>query len=326
MGRTSDARLPAHLRTKIPTGSNFTKIKKDVRSLGLATVCEEARCPNIGECWGGEKGTSTATIMLMGDTCTRACRFCSVKTSRAPTPVDPHEPENVSEAISRWGLGYIVLTSVDRDDMPDGGSQHIASTISRIKSKAPSTLVEALVPDFQGKKHDIERVAKSGLDVFAHNIETVESTTPSVRDRRAGYRQTLEVLRFAKEVTPSLITKTSIMLGCGEEDGEVEQTLQDLRAHGVDVVTLGQYMRPTKRHMKVSAYVDPAKFKHWEERAKELGFLYVASGPLVRSSYRAGEYFIENVIKKRRSEGPNAPHLGSETSRASQSTSSQPSF
>ena len=162
----------------------------------------------------------------MGDTCTRGCRFCSVKTSRAPAPVDAHEPENVSEAISRWGLGYIVLTSVDRDDMPDGGSAHIASTISNIKLKAPDTLVEALVPDFQGNREHIEKVARSGLDVFAHNIETVERTTPDVRDRRAGYRQTLGVLKAAKEMVPSLLTKTSIMLGCGEEDAEVEQTLR----------------------------------------------------------------------------------------------------
>jgi len=288
------------LRTSIPKGANFTKIKRDVRALGLSTVCEEARCPNIGECWGGDKAKSTATIMLMGDTCTRACRFCSVKTSRAPTPVDEHEPENVSEAISRWGLGYIVLTSVDRDDMVDGGSNHIAATIRGIKTKAPDTLVEALVPDFQGNLEHVERVAMSGLDVFAHNIETVERTTPSVRDRRAGYRQTLKVLENAKKVQPTLITKTSIMLGCGEEDAEVEQTLKDLRSVDVDVVTLGQYMRPTKRHMKVWDYVEPEKFAHWEKRAKELGFLYVASGPLVRSSYRAGEYFIENVLKQRR--------------------------
>lgn len=260
--------------------------------------------------------TRLPRTQLMGDTCTRACRFCSVKTSRAPAPVDAHEPENVSEAISRWGLGYIVLTSVDRDDMPDGGSSHIAATIRGIKAKAPKTLVEALVPDFQGNLEHVERVALSGLDVFAHNIETVERTTPSVRDRRAGYRQTLKVLQNAKQMQPSLITKTSIMLGCGEEDAEVEQTLKgeyfsqvplrpradmmcgcfaDLRSVDVDVVTLGQYMRPTKRHMKVWEYVEPEKFAHWEKRAKELGFLYVASGPLVRSSYRAGEYFVSTT-------------------------------
>lgn len=307
-GRTGATRLPSYLKTSIPTGDSFKQIKKDLRGLGLSTVCEEARCPNIGECWGGAEGKegakekATATIMLMGDTCTRACRFCSVKTSRRPGALDPHEPENTAEAIRRWGLGYIVLTSVDRDDLVDGGSHHIAETISKIKSKAPSTLVEALVPDFSGNFEDVDRVARSGLDVFAHNIETVERTTPTVRDRRAKYRQTLSVLARAKEARPSLVTKTSIMLGCGEEDHEVEQTLQDLRAHGVDVVTLGQYMRPTKRHMAVSAYVAPEKFEHWKQRAEALGFLYVASGPLVRSSYRAGEFFIENVLKKRKAQ------------------------
>ena len=236
---------------------------------------------------------------LMGDTCTRGCRFCSVKTAKAPGPLDPHEPENTAEAISRWGLGYIVLTSVDRDDLVDGGSAHIASTISRIKAKAPKILVEALVPDFSGKVEDIHQVAHSGLDVFAHNMETVESRTPAVRDRRAKYRQSLEVLRQAKEAKPKLITKTSIMLGCGEQDFEVEQTLRDLRQVNVDVVTFGQYMRPTKRHMKVESYVPPDQFAHWQRVAESMGFLYVASGPLVRSSYKAGEFFIKNVLEQR---------------------------
>ncbi len=248
----------------------------------------------------------------MGDTCTRACRFCAVKTSRAPAALDPHEPENTAEAISRWGLGYIVLTSVDRDDLMDGGSAHISETIQKIKLKAPRILVEALVPDFSGRAEDVSKVARSGLDVFAHNIETVERTTPMVRDRRAKYRQSLEVLRTAKEAKPGLITKTSIMLGCGETDAEVKQALSgehrffpssqqhlltafhstDLRTVGVDVVTFGQYMRPTKRHMKVSEYVPPEKFAFWKEQADNMGFLYVASGPLVRSSYKAGEYFV----------------------------------
>lgn len=302
MGRTKDPRLPSHLKTKIPTGANFTRIKNDLRGLNLSTVCEEARCPNIGECWGGSGGkdTATATIMIMGDTCTRGCRFCAVKTSRAPAPLDPHEPENTAEAISRWGLGYIVLTSVDRDDIVDGGASHIAQTISKIKFKSPKILVEALVPDFSGNLNDVTTVATSGLDVFAHNVETVERTTPFVRDRRAKYRQSLSVLSHAKTIQPSLITKTSIMLGCGETDPEVEQTLRDLSENQVDVVTFGQYMRPTKRHMKVEEYVSPEKFKYWEKMAKELGFLYVASGPLVRSSYKAGEFFIKNVLEQRK--------------------------
>ncbi|GAC77712.1 lipoate synthase [Moesziomyces antarcticus T-34] len=309
MGRVGEARLPKHLKTKIPTGANYTRIKSDLRGLGLSTVCEEARCPNIGECWGGSGGkdTATATIMIMGDTCTRGCRFCAVKTSRTPAALDPHEPENTAEAISRWGLGYIVLTSVDRDDLADGGSAHIASTISKIKAKSPKILVEALVPDFSGDRACIEQVAQSGLDVFAHNVETVERTTPSVRDRRAKYRQSLAVLKHAKTVKPDLITKTSIMLGCGEQDAEVEQTLRDLREAEVDVVTFGQYMRPTKRHMKVHEYVQPDMFAHWQKRAEQLGFLYVASGPLVRSSYKAGEFFIENVLKQRKAQQATAP-------------------
>lgn len=309
MGRVGEARLPKHLKTKIPTGANYTRIKSDLRGLGLSTVCEEARCPNIGECWGGSGGkdTATATIMIMGDTCTRGCRFCAVKTSRTPAALDPHEPENTAEAISRWGLGYIVLTSVDRDDLADGGAAHIASTISKIKAKSPKILVEALVPDFSGDRACIEQVAQSGLDVFAHNVETVERTTPSVRDRRAKYRQSLAVLKHAKTVKPDLITKTSIMLGCGEQDAEVEQTLRDLREAEVDVVTFGQYMRPTKRHMKVHEYVQPDMFAHWQKRAEQLGFLYVASGPLVRSSYKAGEFFIENVLKQRQAQQATAP-------------------
>ncbi|PWN53567.1 Lipoate synthase [Violaceomyces palustris] len=313
MGRVGEPRLPKYLKTTIPTGANYNRIKRDLRDLKLSTVCEEARCPNIGECWGGDgKENATATIMIMGDTCTRGCRFCAVKTSRTPAPLDPHEPENTAEAISRWGLGYIVLTSVDRDDLADGGSAHVAETISKIKLKAPHILVEALVPDFSGDKECVDRIAHAGLDVFAHNVETVERTTPFVRDRRAKYRQSLEVLRHAKASNPSLITKTSIMLGCGEMDEEVLQTLKDLRQNDVDVVTFGQYMRPTKRHMKVHEYVSPEKFKHWQQTAEELGFLYVASGPLVRSSYKAGEFFIKNVLEQRRR--ANASPVSTQTS------------
>jgi len=236
--------------------------------------------------------------------------------------LDVHEPENTAEAISRWGLGYIVLTSVDRDDLVDGGSAHIASTISKIKLKAPKILVEALVPDFSGKVDDISKVATSGLDVFAHNMETVESRTPQVRDRRAKYRQSLEVLRQAKVAKPNLITKTSIMLGCGEQDFELEQTLRDLRDVNVDVVTFGQYMRPTKRHMKVESYVTPEKFEHWQKVAESMGFLYVASGPLVRSSYKAGEFFIKNVIEQR---GVSNASLLADTAPLSTSSSSSSS-
>ncbi|THH02829.1 hypothetical protein EW026_g86 [Hermanssonia centrifuga] len=274
LGNTSAPRLPSFLKTSIPTGASFKKIKKDLRGLGLHTVCEEARCPNIGDCWGGKEGATeeegrraaTATIMLMGDTY-------------------PHEPENTAEAISRWGLGYIVLTSVDRDDLVDGGAHHFAETIRKIKYKAPQILVEALTGDFAGNLDQVSLVAKSGLDVYAHNVETVEALTPFVRDRRATFRQSLAVLQRAKQEGVR-VTKTSIMLGVGENNDQLMDALRELRKVDVDVVTFGQYMRPTKRHMKVDRYVEPSEFDHWKKVAEDMGFLYVASGPLVRSSYK----------------------------------------
>ncbi|KZT51721.1 mitochondrial Lipoyl synthase [Calocera cornea HHB12733] len=311
LGRTAHPRLPAHLKTSIPTGSNYTRIKRDLRGLGLNTVCEEARCPNIGTCWGGGaaadgedagKRTATATIMLMGSTCTRACRFCSVSTSRAPPPLDPDEPAHTAEAIARWGLGYIVLTSVDRDDLADSGAAHFAQTIASIKRTSPAILVEALTGDFNGVTAHIDRVARAGLDVYAHNLETVERLTPTVRDRRAKYRQSLAVLERAREAGAA-VTKTSLMLGVGEEEKEVIQTMRDALSAGISILTLGQYMQPTKRHMKVTRYVAPAEFDHYKREADAMGFLYVASGPLVRSSYRAGEMFVENVLRRRGARG-----------------------
>lgn len=226
-------RLPEWLKTQIPVNQNYKKIKNDLRGLNLHTVCEEARCPNISDCWGGSsKSAATATIMLMGDTCTRGCRFCSVKTSRAPPPLDVHEPENTAEALRRWGLGYVVLTAVDRDDLSDGGARHWAETVIKIKQKAPQMLVETLTGDFDGNMEMVKLVASSGMDVFAHNIETVEELTPFVRDRRAKFRQSLEVLRTAKEVRPELITKTSVMLGLGETD---EQVMHAMSGQSVDV-------------------------------------------------------------------------------------------
>lgn len=295
------ARLPSWLKVPIPKGKSFHKVKEDVRELKLSTVCEEAKCPNIGECWGGKKSEATATIMLLGDTCTRGCRFCSVKTNRAPAPPDPHEPENTAEAIKRWGLGYVVLTTVDRDDLVDGGAHHLAETVMKIKQKAPQILVEVLSGDFRGDLDMAKILANSGLDVYAHNLETVEELTPHVRDRRATFRQSLAVLNAAKEANPDLVTKTSLMLGLGETDEQIIHAMQELRNIKCDVVTFGQYMRPTKRHMKVVEYVKPEKFDYWKEKALEMGFLYCASGPLVRSSYKAGEAFIENVLRKRQS-------------------------
>lgn len=306
-----NAKLPKWLKVPIPKGKSFHNVKKDVRELKLSTVCEEAKCPNISECWGGKKSEATATIMLLGDTCTRGCRFCSVKTNRKPAAPDPNEPENTAEAIKRWGLGYVVLTTVDRDDLVDGGARHLAETVEKIKQKAPQILVEVLGGDFRGDFDMVEILANSGLDVYAHNLETVEDLTPHIRDRRATYRQSLAVLERAKKTKPSLVTKTSLMLGFGETDEQIMKTLKDLREIGCDVVTFGQYMRPTKRHMKVVEYVTPEKFDYWRDTALDMGFLYVASGPLVRSSYKAGEAFIENVLKKRRHNVGETPRLQS---------------
>uniref|UniRef100_A0A7E4W7I5 Lipoyl synthase, mitochondrial n=1 Tax=Panagrellus redivivus TaxID=6233 RepID=A0A7E4W7I5_PANRE len=295
-------RLPDWLkRDALTSNQNQLKLKKQLRGLKLSTVCEEARCPNIGECWGGgDDSPSTATIMLMGDTCTRGCRFCSVKTARNPGALDPAEPLNTAKAVASWGVDYIVLTSVDRDDIADGGASHIAATVKHLKTECSHVLVEALVPDFAGKTECVEVVAKSGLEVYAHNIETVRRLTPWVRDPRAKYDQSMSMLEHAKKTNPSLITKSSIMLGLGESDEEVEQTLVDLRNAGVEALTLGQYMQPTKRHLLVKDWVTPAKFDYWKERGDELGFLYTASGPLVRSSYRAGEFYLKNIVEGRK--------------------------
>jgi lipoic acid synthetase len=286
---------------KLPGGERFVKLRKKLKELKLATVCEEAKCPNLGECWGGDEGTetpATATIMLLGDTCTRACRFCAVKTSNTPPPPDPKEPEKVAAAISEWGIGYVVFTTVDRDDLPDQGAEHIAKTVKTLKQLSQGRVkVEALVGDFNGNLDDVSVVANSGLDVFAHNVETVERLQSQVRDRRANWQQSLAVLKHAKE-SGAPVTKTSIMLGLGETRQDVVDAFRVLRAHGVDVVTLGQYMRPTRRHMPVAEYVTPQAFEAYKEVAEEMGFLYVAAGPMVRSSYRAGEYFMENHLRK----------------------------
>ncbi|CAO3569809.1 unnamed protein product [Mortierella alpina] len=309
--RAPKQRLPEWLKTAIPAGKNYTQIKKNLRELNLHTVCEEAKCPNISDCWGGgEHNTATATIMLMGDECTRGCRFCSVKTSKAPKPLDIHEPENTAEAISRWGLDYVVLTSVDRDDLADGGSAHFAETIMKLKQKAPKILVECLTGDFQGDMECVARVATSGLDVYAHNIETVEALSAYVRDPRAKFRQSIAVLAHAKKAKPGLLTKTSMMLGCGETEAEVIHAMDELRKAEVDVLTLGQYMRPTKKHMRVHEYVKPEVFEKYQKLAEDRGFKYVASGPLVRSSYKAGEFYISNILKKEKEQ--DTPIIGND--------------
>jgi len=294
-GRPSWFRVPAPSQS---SQSRYTQIKESLRELTLHTVCEEAQCPNIGECWNG----GTGTIMLLGDTCTRGCMFCAVNTSQAPPPPDPFEPFKTADAVVRWGVDYIVITSVDRDDIPDGGSGHFATTVELIKYQKPEMLVECLVSDFRGDLKAVEKLAMCGMDVYAHNVETVERLQKFVRDPRAGYQQSLSTLAHAKKVNPNIYTKTSIMLGLGETDEEVIQTMKDLRAIDVDVVTFGQYLRPTEQHLSVVEYVTPEKFKEFQRIGEEMGFKYVASGPMVRSSYKAGEFFLENMIKRARRE------------------------
>jgi lipoic acid synthetase len=283
-------RLPAWLRAPLASGREFAAVKHIVREHRLSTVCEEAKCPNIGECWNA----GTATIMLMGAVCTRACRFCAVDTGNPRGWLDMDEPENVARSVELMGLKYVVLTSVNRDDLKDGGSAHYAAAIRAIKKRTPGTAVEALTPDFQGVMRDVQTVLDSGLDVFAQNVETVSRLTHPVRDPRAGYGQTLGVLRGAKAHRPSVLTKTSLMLGLGETDAEIRETLQDLRAAAVDILTLGQYLRPTSNHLNVERFVTPAEFDEYRGWALALGFLECVSGPLVRSSYRAERALARN--------------------------------
>ena len=289
---------PAWLKVRAPTGENYHRIKNMLGELKLATVCQEARCPNMGECWGG----GTATFMLMGEVCTRGCRFCAVKTGNPRGQIDDQEPEKVGWAIGQMGLEYVVLTSVDRDDLPDQGANHFARAIRTIKSSDSKVIVEILTPDFRGDRAAIETLQRAEPDVFAHNVETVERLQKRARDPRAGYRQSLEVLRYAKELAPARFIKSSLMLGLGEERDEVTRALEDLRHVGCDVVTFGQYLQPTPRHLKVERFCPPEEFAEWQRVAESMGFLYVASGPLVRSSYRAGEFFIKGVIEKRRAD------------------------
>jgi lipoic acid synthetase len=301
-----NSRKPPWLRQRAPQGDKYQQLFGQMRQLKLATVCEEAQCPNIGECWNGSLATST--IMLMGDTCTRGCRFCAVNTSSKPPPLDKDEPRNTAEAVASWGVGYVVLTSVDRDDLADGGAAHFAETVRELKRLKPSLLVECLTPDFKGDTAAIAELACSGLDVFAHNVETVERLQRRVRDPRAGYIQTLQVLRDAKRLAAErsgrkLYTKTSIMLGLGETDDEIVDAMLDCRDAGVDIFTLGQYLQPTARHLPVERFVPPEEFERWRQFGmEEVGFRYVASGPMVRSSYKAGEFFVEAMVKGDRAE------------------------
>ena len=283
---------PKWLRIVNQTTPNYQQVKQEVDKHRLSTVCEEAKCPNIGECWSH----GTATIMLMGAICTRACRFCSVDTGNPQGWLDSQEPENTANTVALMNLDYVVLTSVNRDDLLDGGAKHYAAAIQAIKRRCPQTKVEALTPDFQGVEADVAVLLDSGVDVFAQNVETVERLTHPVRDNRAGYWQTIKVLDFAKRYRPDVLTKTSLMLGLGETDEEIIATMDDLREHNVDILTLGQYLQPTRNHLPVVRYVTPEKFLEFREIGLAKGFFEVASGPLVRSSYRADRIFKKDNL------------------------------
>lgn len=287
---------PEWIKVRSAGGQRYLELKEMLKDLKLATVCQEAQCPNIGECWSG----GTATIMLMGEVCTRGCRFCNVKTGNPKGVLDLEEPQKVAYAVSQMSLDYVVLTSVDRDDLADEGSGHFAETVRQLKDLSPGLIIEVLTPDFKGNEIFIRKIVEARPDVFAHNVETVERLTSRVRDPRAGYRQSLRVLEMVKEMDPSRFTKSSLMLGLGESEAEIRQTLVDLRAVGCDVITFGQYLQPKPRHLPVEEFIKPEVFKQWQTEAEGMGFLYVASGPLVRSSYRAGEFFMKGVIEKRR--------------------------
>jgi lipoic acid synthetase len=280
-------RHPDWIRVRAPFGEEYTRLKGLVRTLDLHTVCEEAMCPNLGECWGA----GTLTIMILGDTCTRACRFCAVTTGNPRGIVDVDEPRRVAEAIAALDLNYVVITSVDRDDLPDGGAGVFAQAVREIRERTPRTIVEVLTPDFRGERRLMQKIVDAKPQVIAQNIETVKRLTYTVRDRRAGYEQTLNILRAVKEIDSTRKTKSSILLGFGETTAEVLETMRDLREHQVDLLSIGQYLRPTdkRRHYPLVEYIHPDVFTMFKEEGMKMGFTYIASGPLVRSSYKAYE-------------------------------------
>jgi lipoyl synthase len=283
-------RKPEWIKLKAPSGKTYTNVKETLRTRELHTVCEEARCPNISECWG----MGTATIMIMGSVCSRGCRFCSVNSGK-PVLLDSQEPDNVALAIKEWGLKYVVITSVCRDDLDDGGADHIAKTIRAIRQSCPEIMIETLIPDFRGKHDSIIKVAKAGPKVISHNIESVERLSPKVRDFRASYQQSLLVLQKIREFNPTIFTKSSLMLGLGETEQEVIKTMRDLKLIGVSILTMGQYLQPSSSHLPVIQYITPESFDWFAQVAKQMGFSYVSSGPLVRSSYKAGEFFLQRL-------------------------------
>ncbi len=295
--KAAPRRLPEWLKVTLPHGESYERLKAVTARRGLSTVCEEARCPNIGECWGG----GTATFMILGDSCTRGCRFCSVQSLAKPPLPDPEEPAKLARTLREMALEYVVLTTVCRDDLPDQGAGHLVACIRAVKAACPGMKVEMLAQDFRGERAHVETLIDSGIDVFAHNLECVERLTASVRDAKAGYRQSLEVLRHAKAYRPAMPTKSSLMAGLGETEEEMLEAFDDLRAAGCDILTIGQYLRPTGagRNLPVAEFVAPEQFARYETLAREKGFLYVASGPFVRSSYRAGELFMKGLLEKK---------------------------
>lgn len=289
---------PSWLKVPLPGGEGYARLKTLAQELGLHTVCQEARCPNVGECWKGDH--ATMTLMVLGDECTRRCRFCAVKTVERAGPPDPAEPANVGSAVAAMDLGYVVITSVDRDDLPDGGSGHYAECIRSIRARAPRTVVETLIPDYQGT--DLATLMTARPDVLAHNVEVVDRLQRKIRDPRCSFARSLETLAGAKRHDPLVFTKSSLMLGLGESHDEVVDALTRLRASDVDFLTLGQYLRPTKRHAPVREYVAPERFDALERLGREMGFQYVAAGPLIRSSYKAGEFFAARLVRERRAQ------------------------
>lgn len=306
---TLPARKPDWLRVRLPSGAgqqSFMELKERMRSLDLHTVCEEARCPNIFECWA----QGTATIMILGEQCTRGCRFCSVQTAKRPAAPDPMEPENTAQALSEMGLAYVVLTMVDRDDLADGGAAHVAETVRLIKRYSPGLRVETLVGDFAGERNDVRTVVVDGRpDVFAHNVEVVPRLQRSMRDARCSWERSVQTLLAAKELGAA-VTKSSLMVGVGEEEAELLDAMQRLREAQVDVLTIGQYLRPTPKHAEVRRYVEPEEFARYEEAGLQMGFAYVASGPMVRSSYRAAEAFLQGMLAERDSSPPEMNRYG----------------
>ena len=286
-------RKPEWLKISLPSKGKYTEIKKILKELNLHTVCVEAKCPNLGQCWG----EGTATFMILGDICTRYCKFCATKTGNPRGIVDKDEPRRVAIAVQEMDLDYVVITSVTRDDLPDGGASIFRQTIEEIRKIKPDVYIEVLVPDFGGVRENIKTVIEATPTVFAHNVEVVRRLTPLVRDRRASYEKSLSVLSIAKELIPDILTKSGFMVGLGETFDEVIETMRDLRENGVDFLTIGQYLKPSPRHFEVDRYVTPEEFKVYEKIGLDMGFKYVASGPLVRSSYRAGEFFIKKYLQ-----------------------------